>query len=44
MTRRTTTRRLLLAGVVLLAASLVRGLADALAESSSPARSAASSR
>ncbi len=31
MTRRTTTRRLLLVGVVLLAASLVWGLADALA-------------
>ncbi len=39
MTRRTTTRRLLLVGVVLLAASLVWGLADALAESSSPAPS-----
>jgi peptide/nickel transport system substrate-binding protein len=39
MTRRTTTRRLLLVGVVLLAASLVWGLADALAQSSSPAPS-----
>ena len=36
MTRRTTTRRLLLVGVVLLATSLVWGLADALADSSSP--------
>ena len=39
MTRRTTTRRLLLVGVVLLAASLVWGLADALASSPSPAPS-----